>query len=141
MMMINRLICYLSLQTRFAHVGDSSVFLIVGKLFSRLQDIVTTLRRKIQTMEQSTQVEVKRLTSEVIKLHRNIKDILLKAEHFCAVNEAKYFQLWKFNHDSAQKLLDKVCVCMWELGRLTFSHKIRKTPPKQIYGQSNPSQI
>lgn len=59
-------------------------------------------------MEQSTQAEVKRLTSEVIKLHRNIKDIQSKAEHFCSVNETKYFQLWKFNNDSAQKLLDKV---------------------------------
>lgn len=59
-------------------------------------------------MEQSTQAEVKRLTSEVIKLHRNIKDIQSKAEHFCRVNETKYFQLWKFNNDSAQKLLDKV---------------------------------
>ncbi|XP_054269675.1 dynein regulatory complex protein 1 isoform X2 [Macrosteles quadrilineatus] len=75
---------------------------------NKLQDIVTTLRRKIQAMEQSTQVEVKRLTSEVIKLHRNIKDILMKAEHFSSVNEAKYFQLWKFNHDSAKKLLNKV---------------------------------
>lgn len=74
----------------------------------RLQDIVTTLRRKILAMEQSTQAEVKRLTSEVIKLHRNIKDIQLKAQHFCSVNASKYFQLWKFNHDSAQKLCDKV---------------------------------
>lgn len=61
-------------------------------------------------MEQSTQAEVKRLTSEVIKLHRNIKDIQSKAEHFCSVNETKYFQLWKFNNDSAQKLLDKVII-------------------------------
>uniref|UniRef100_A0A1B6H2U9 Dynein regulatory complex protein 1 n=1 Tax=Cuerna arida TaxID=1464854 RepID=A0A1B6H2U9_9HEMI len=76
---------------------------------NKLQDIVTTLRRKLMQMEQSTQAEVKRLTSEVIKLHRNIKDIQLKAEHFCSVNETKYFQLWKFNHDSAQKLLDKIC--------------------------------
>lgn len=75
-------------------------------------------------MEQSTQAEVKRLTSEVIKLHRNIKDIQSKAEHFCRVNETKYFQLWKFNNDSAQKLLDKVI-----LGKnyvLLFKFKICK---------------
>lgn len=74
----------------------------------RLQDVVTTLRRKIIAMEKSTQGEIKRLTSEVIKLHRNIKEIRLKADHFCLVNETKYFQLWKFNHDSAKKLLDRV---------------------------------
>lgn len=75
---------------------------------NRLQDIVTSLRQQIVSMEKNTQGDIKRLASEVMKLHGNIKDIRLKADHFCKVNEKKYFQLWKYNCESTRKLLDKV---------------------------------
>uniref|UniRef100_A0A1B6E7F5 Dynein regulatory complex protein 1 n=1 Tax=Clastoptera arizonana TaxID=38151 RepID=A0A1B6E7F5_9HEMI len=75
---------------------------------NKLQDSVTTLRRRIQTVEQSTIAEEKRLTTEVLKLHHNIKDIRLKAKHFATVNNNKYNQLWNFNHNRAKQLLDKI---------------------------------
>lgn len=74
----------------------------------RLQDKATTIKHKINTLEQTTKAEAKRLTSEVIRLHNNIKDIEQKAEYFSRVNDTKYNQLWKFNYDTAKKLLDKV---------------------------------
>lgn len=76
--------------------------------FLRLQDAVNSLRKKIKEIQATTVSERARLTEEVVRLHHNILDIEKKAQHFSAVNDKIYHQVWELNHRTASALLKKV---------------------------------
>ncbi|XP_066991987.2 dynein regulatory complex protein 1 [Anabrus simplex] len=99
------------------------------RLINKLQDVVNSLKKKIARTENTTRIDTRRLTEEVVRLHRNITEIERKADHFADVNEKKYQEIWELNKDTASKLLEKILT----IDRLIHEQQlgIPWTPPDQ----------
>ncbi|RZF47211.1 hypothetical protein LSTR_LSTR004920 [Laodelphax striatellus] len=75
---------------------------------NKLQDAATNLRHKINIMEKNSKSEIKRLKSDVLTLYNKISAVEKKADHFSQVNFVKFNQVWKFNKDNAEDVLQKI---------------------------------
>lgn len=72
------------------------------------------MKKNYAELEENTRFEIQRLTDQVIKAHKNILDLIKKSNHFTSINDKKYMQIWDMNAKNANKLLDKVCIRLFD---------------------------
>lgn len=75
---------------------------------NKLQDVINDLRSKIRNYEDSSNLEIAKLTEQIKKLHTDIMKIEEKADHFMEANDTKFHQVWDLNKATADKLLDDI---------------------------------
>ncbi|XP_019886225.2 dynein regulatory complex protein 1 [Ooceraea biroi] len=75
---------------------------------NKLQDIVNALKKEYAQLEESTRLEIQKLTDQVVKAHRNILDLMEKSSRFAVINDKKYLQIWDMNAKIANQLLGKI---------------------------------
>lgn len=66
------------------------------------------MKKNYAELEESTRLEIQRLTEQVVKAHKNILDLMDKSNRFTNINDKKYMQIWDMNVKNANELLDKV---------------------------------
>lgn len=76
--------------------------------FSRLNETISQMKKKISEAQTSFESEKDKLTAEVMKMHRQIMDLENKADTFSEINNKKYEQIWQMNQEEATSLLNKV---------------------------------
>ncbi|EZA58830.1 Coiled-coil domain-containing protein-like protein [Ooceraea biroi] len=65
-------------------------------------------QKEYAQLEESTRLEIQKLTDQVVKAHRNILDLMEKSSRFAVINDKKYLQIWDMNAKIANQLLGKV---------------------------------
>lgn len=75
---------------------------------NKLQDVVNQMRKKIEHFTKESNIEVQKLTEDVIKLNSNIIEVERKDEHFSRANDRKYREIWNMNTNEATELLKKI---------------------------------
>lgn len=75
---------------------------------NKLQDVINDLRNKIRNYEESSNLDIAKLTEQIKKLHSDILKIEDKADHFMETNDLKFQQIWDLNKATADKLLDEI---------------------------------
>lgn len=61
-------------------------------------------------MEESTRMEIQKITNQILKSHRAIQDLEEKSNNLAEINDKKYMQIWDMNIKTANELVDKVRV-------------------------------
>ncbi|KYN42803.1 hypothetical protein ALC56_02605 [Trachymyrmex septentrionalis] len=75
---------------------------------NKLQDIANGLKKNYAELEENTRLEIQKFTDQVIKVHKNILDLIEKSNHFTRINDKKFMQIWDMNEEKANELLDKI---------------------------------
>ncbi|KAK6629830.1 hypothetical protein RUM43_003650 [Polyplax serrata] len=75
---------------------------------NKLQDMVNTLKKKIEEKRMETEDEVKKLTKDVERYHANVLETEKKVEHMSHVNDSKFQNIWDMKSEEAQVLIDKI---------------------------------
>lgn len=66
------------------------------------------MKKTYVELEESTRVEIQKLTEQVIKTHKSILELEQKSNHFTAINEKQYLKIWEMNANSVGDLANKV---------------------------------
>lgn len=61
-------------------------------------------------MEESTRMEIQKITNQILKSYRAIQDLEEKSNNLAEINDKKYMQIWDMNIKTANELVDKVRV-------------------------------
>ncbi|XP_012279027.1 dynein regulatory complex protein 1 [Orussus abietinus] len=75
---------------------------------NKLQDVINRLKKNYADLEESTKLDIQRLTEQVTKAHKNILELEEKSDHFTSINERQYLNIWDMNEKSAKELVDKI---------------------------------
>lgn len=73
-----------------------------------MQDVVNDLKKNYVDLEESTKLEIQKLTNQILKSHKAILDLEEKSNYLAVVNNRKYMQIWDMNIETANKLVNKV---------------------------------
>ncbi|XP_076228445.1 dynein regulatory complex protein 1 [Nomia melanderi] len=75
---------------------------------NKLQDVINGLRKTYADLEESTRLEIQKLTGEILKSQRAVKDLEEKSKNIAAINDKKYMQIWDMNIQTANELVNKL---------------------------------
>ncbi|CAD7088159.1 unnamed protein product, partial [Hermetia illucens] len=75
---------------------------------AKLNEAVLGLKKKIRETKSNSQLEVRKLTTEVTHLHSCIVDLESKTENFSILEDKKYQAVWEVNLNEATGLLNKI---------------------------------
>ncbi|XP_053988810.1 dynein regulatory complex protein 1 isoform X1 [Hylaeus volcanicus] len=75
---------------------------------NKLQDTMNSLKKTYTDLEESTRLEIQKLTNEILKSQKAILDLEEKSNHLASINDRKYMQIWDMNIDTANELVDKI---------------------------------
>ncbi|XP_076626610.1 dynein regulatory complex protein 1 [Colletes latitarsis] len=75
---------------------------------NKLQDAMNGFKKTYTDLEESTRLEIQRLTNEILKSQKAIIDLEEKSNHLATVNDRKYMQIWDMNIETANELVDKI---------------------------------
>ncbi|RZC34533.1 NYD-SP28 domain containing protein [Asbolus verrucosus] len=75
---------------------------------NKLQDVINSLRKKMNDYHKTTSQQITKLTEEVKKLSQNVLDIEKKADHLAEVNNIKFKKVWSMNKERADKLFKRI---------------------------------
>lgn len=90
-----------------------------------MQDTVNDLKKNCAELEESGRQKIEKLQDQLVKAHKNIRELELKSNHFTSVNDKQYMQIWEMNTKNADKLVNEVfhyslfflkifCACSFE---------------------------
>ncbi|XP_076653716.1 dynein regulatory complex protein 1 [Halictus rubicundus] len=75
---------------------------------NKLQDVINGLRKTYADLEDSTKSEIQKLTTDISKSQKAIRDLEEKSNNLAAINDKKYMQIWDLNIQTADELVDKI---------------------------------
>ncbi|XP_026666774.1 dynein regulatory complex protein 1 [Ceratina calcarata] len=75
---------------------------------NKLQDIINNLKHTYAQLEESTRMEIQKLTNQILKSHRAVLDLEEKSNYLATINDKKYMQVWDMNITAANELFDKI---------------------------------
>ncbi|XP_076675333.1 dynein regulatory complex protein 1 [Andrena cerasifolii] len=75
---------------------------------NKLQDVINSLKKTYAELEESTRLEIQKLTNQILKSHKAILNLQEKSNHLAANNDTKYMQIWDMNIKTADELVDKI---------------------------------
>ncbi|XP_033227866.1 dynein regulatory complex protein 1 isoform X2 [Belonocnema kinseyi] len=75
---------------------------------NKLQDIINDLKKSYVDLEEKTKLEIQKLTDQVLRAHKSILELENKSDHFTAINEKQYLEIWDMNSKIADELLQKI---------------------------------
>ncbi|KOX80024.1 hypothetical protein WN51_06436 [Melipona quadrifasciata] len=73
-----------------------------------LQDVINNLKKTYSDLEESTRMEIQKITNQILKSHRAIQDLEEKSNNLAEINDKKYMQIWDMNIKTANELVDKI---------------------------------
>ncbi|XP_043510116.1 dynein regulatory complex protein 1 isoform X2 [Frieseomelitta varia] len=75
---------------------------------NKLQDVINNLKKTYSDLEESTRMEIQKITNQILKSHRAIQDLEEKSNNLAEINDKKYMQIWDMNIKTANELVDKI---------------------------------
>ncbi|XP_015430872.1 PREDICTED: dynein regulatory complex protein 1 [Dufourea novaeangliae] len=75
---------------------------------NKLQDVINGLKKTYTDLEESTRLEIQKLTSEILKSQKALVDLEKKSTTLANINDKKYMQIWDLNIKTANELVDKI---------------------------------
>ncbi|XP_014235339.1 dynein regulatory complex protein 1 [Trichogramma pretiosum] len=87
---------------------NSVVASLQKRKINKLQALLTNLKKNYADFEESTKLEIERLSSQILRAHKSIAELEDKSVHFTRVNEKQYLDIWDMNTHTANELLKKI---------------------------------
>ncbi|XP_034182082.1 dynein regulatory complex protein 1 [Osmia lignaria lignaria] len=75
---------------------------------NKLQDVLNDLKKTYAGLEESTRLEIQKLTNQILKVHKAIQELEEKSDQLAIINDTKYMQIWDLNIETANQLVDKI---------------------------------
>lgn len=75
---------------------------------NKLQDVINNLKKTYSDLEESTRMEIQKITNQILKSHRAIQDLEEKSNNLAEINDKKYMQIWDMNIKTANELVNKI---------------------------------
>ncbi|XP_078045047.1 dynein regulatory complex protein 1 [Augochlora pura] len=75
---------------------------------NKLQDVLNHLKKTYTELEESTRLEIQKLTTEIAKSQKAVEELEEKSNNIAAINDKKYMQIWDLNIQTADELVDKI---------------------------------
>ncbi|XP_037934777.1 dynein regulatory complex protein 1 homolog [Teleopsis dalmanni] len=76
--------------------------------FTKLKENISAITKKIETFKTKSELNVRNITSEIQKIHKNIGDLQKKSEIFKFENKKKFDCVWNINLTEMKDLLQKI---------------------------------
>ncbi|CAB0027858.1 unnamed protein product [Trichogramma brassicae] len=103
---------------------NSVVASLQKRKINKLQALLTNLKKNYADFEESTKLEIERLSSQILRAHKSIAELEDKSVHFTRVNEKQYLDIWDMNTHTANELLKKV-LHLQRKPMYTLTYKLR----------------
>ncbi|XP_077301079.1 dynein regulatory complex protein 1-like [Arctopsyche grandis] len=75
---------------------------------NKMQDLIGELKTKIIMTNKRGAIDDAKANKEIQRLQNSLLELQTKFNHFANVNDKKYQQVWKMNHDKATKLIKNI---------------------------------
>ncbi|XP_011493818.1 PREDICTED: dynein regulatory complex protein 1 [Ceratosolen solmsi marchali] len=75
---------------------------------NKLQVHLDSLKQNYKILEANTNMEIEKLSNQIIKYRKNITELLEKSNHFTRISEKQYLDIWDMNTQTANELVDKI---------------------------------
>lgn len=73
-----------------------------------MHDTISDLKKIYANLEESTKMELQKLSDQVLRSHKSILELEEKSDLFTMINEKNYMEIWDMNSKMANNLFQKV---------------------------------